>query len=239
MSATPEVAAAQARLDAIPADLVSQALRLAVMRAAEAASVHRDASQALDQAVRGAQAALEAGDVSGAAQAAAMIVACERLRAMLPSTEVDPGPVADALDHAAAVVRQSAAALPQIPTVSYTAEYAAWISLPPEWRNASTPPAALASDLQAQQAVDELQRSRESVLATIAAFPKTLTSPGDPVGLLQTASDVRGMCARHAVESAPVLAQVHEANTTRRLAGLTWLPPTGISTPALAALAAR
>ena len=234
MNDSPEVVAAQARLDALPADLVAPELRSAVLRAAEAVSVHRDASQALDEAVRGAQAALEAGDVSGAAQAAAMIVAHERMRVMLPDTAIDAAPIAAALAVAAQVVARAEADARPMPTVAYSAELAAYRSLPIKVQIDSAPPAVMASDFEAERAVADLQTAKTGLVASIASWRKLSSSPGaaEPLNLLSAAAGVRSAAAEHVKVIAKTTTQVEAANKARSDAGLTWQPPTsGITSP--------
>jgi hypothetical protein len=235
---TDEEQAALELLTTIPADMLTDDFRAAVLAAAHGTSVRQKVTDATAEAERALRAALTAGDVQRSTEAATTLVALERLGPFLPSVTVDAGAVKDQLANAARILREAEAKIAPLPRLLYTAELAAWRSLPVPLQTTTPLPVATKPDLDAQGIVDDLAKERERVTATTVAWYQTLTRDPNPLSHLRAASDTAGLCREHAKVTARVVDVVAHANESRSDAGLSWTPPSGIGSPAIAALAA-
>lgn len=235
----PEVAAAQDRLCALPYPLVPDSLRLSVLQAAAAAAVAREVRDAVSGALSEAQQALGAGNMSDAYAAGAKLVAAERLVPLLPSVGIDEAAVAEAIALAVAHVSAAEREVPAVPRPHYSLEMDGWRSLPDNYRDSIPPPAAMVADLAAEKGAVALVESRRRATSTVAAFRANASPGADPLNVISAATGTADLLRQHAAEVAKVGALIDEANAVRLAAGVVWQAPSGISSPEIAALAAR
>ncbi|HXJ49729.1 MAG TPA: hypothetical protein VNF91_11220 [Candidatus Acidoferrum sp.] len=225
---SPEVKAAAERLNALPPELVTNSLRAAVLKAAQARATHRT----IVEANSAAAAALAAGDLDGAA-AAARVGGLANLP--LPSMDVDPTAAAESLQRAADLV--SPHRVPDLPIITYDAELGAFRSLPNGLQVNLMRPRPLLADAAAGAAVRSLAETRRAVLATIAGWQDGFRRKAEPLGLVEAAAATIRMIESYKQRHAIVAESVAKANTARAKSGFAWSPPAGLSTPEIAALA--
>jgi hypothetical protein len=235
---TDEEQAATELLATLPAELVTDSLRAAVLHAAHGTSVQQKVTVATAEAEQAVRAALAAGDVPGAIEAATTLAAIARFHGYLPSVTVDPGAVEEAMTNAARHLREAESTILPLPIVHYTAQVNAWRSLPPNFQAASPHPLVAKPDLDAQGVVDELAKERERVTATTSAWYRDLSGPVNPLNHIKAASDIAGMCREHAAVTARTAAVVQKVNEARAEADLNWIAPKSVTSPAIKALAA-
>ncbi|HUY56628.1 MAG TPA: hypothetical protein VMV12_02210 [Candidatus Micrarchaeaceae archaeon] len=227
MADSPETEAAVTRMAAIPAHLVPQTLRLAVLDAAARAAVVREARESVEDCLAAVKASLRRSDVAAARDVAKVLVAAERLIPMLTGVEVDPSAVAEALSSASNIIRQAIGQLQPVPELAYSLERAAWHALPVQMLPALPAPVALPSDLEAERARAELEAARSNLQRAHGEWESAAERGAEILGHLQAAG---GLLEAVAELRGPLLAvaeQVRAANEARGLAGIAWQVPAG------------
>lgn len=240
----PEVQAAAARLAALPA-LVPARLASAILEAAQAAAVRRQHAADVAEASHAATVAVQGHDVGAAALAASRLAGLELFVPSLPSTDLDPGAVDEALALAAEQIQAAAGAIPVLPLVSYTVEVAAYGSLPQPVlagifrEHGVGHPVPLSSDLGLQSAVDALKAELASIQGSCAAWNR---SGGDVLERLETVASILAQFHDLADRFSALSVTIHNANLAREAAGFRWRVPAGhydvYKSPEIRALAA-
>ncbi|MFI5283539.1 MAG: hypothetical protein ACHQ0J_10505 [Candidatus Dormibacterales bacterium] len=230
----PEVFAELERLNALPAHLVPDRLRAAVLDTAAAAAAHRQHAEKVAEASAAATSAGQAGDLAAAELAASTLNGLALVGRYVPHAHVDPGAVAEALDGAREAVRVARGDIPPVLAVEYALELAAWHSLGGLPANITGGvPESLGSDLTARAHAEQISAEQKSLAAGIATWNR---GQGEVLTLLGTAASFIQQCRELAQRTAAVNAILRQANTDRRAAGLSWRAPDSYSSPACAAL---
>ena len=221
----PEVAEAQARLDALDPELLPDNLAQAVRDAARKAYVARSIREWIRDAEEAVSAALEAADPLGAVAAADELVAGERVLPMLAAGEIAGEVVAEALAGASAKLRQAIGPLGPVPETVYSLERQAWESLPDVIRASTPPPVALVSDLEAQEVRDAAELRRETMLSACRGWQAAAGGAVDVLNHLAAAGSLIAQleAVRSPLEAASEV--VERANAAREAAGVRWEPP--------------
>lgn len=226
----PEVFAEHERLNALPAHLVPDRLRAAVLDTAAAAAAHRQHAEKVAEASAAASTAARAGDLAAAELAASTLNGLALVGRYVPQAHVDSGAVAEALDGAREFVRLARGEVPAVLAVEYVLELAAWHSLGGLPANiAGGVPESLGSDLAARAQADQIRAEQTSLAASVEAWNR---GQGEVLTLLGTAASFILQCRELALRTAAVNAQVRQANVDRRAAGLSWRLPDSYSSTA-------
>ncbi len=231
---SPEVQAAEARLNALPAALISDRLRVSVLASAVAAAKRREHAEQVATASAAATTAGQAADVAAAALAASQLAGLEQVGRFLPSPELDGAAVAEALSNAREAVRLARGQVAPVLSVEYALELVAWQSLGglPVHITGGVPE-SVASDLTARAQADQLRAEQAAMVASIAMWDR---GQGEVLNLLGVGAALIQQCAELAQRTAAVNAVVRQANVARRSAGLSWRAPDSYSSPACAEL---
>jgi hypothetical protein len=227
MADSPETQAALDRLSAIPADLVTERLRVAAVGAAERAAVVREARGSVEDCLAAVKASLWRSDVAAARDVAKVLVAAERLIPMLPGCEIDPQAVAEALSSASNMIREAIGQLQPVPELAYTLERSAWQALPLQMLPTLPSPVALPSDLEAERARAELEAARSNLQRAHGEWESVAERGAEILGHLQAAGGLLQAIADLREPLLATAAQVRAANDARGLAGCAWQVPAG------------
>lgn len=229
-----ETEAALERLNSLPSQFVPDRLRASVLDVASGQAAHRKHSEEVAAVSLAARSAGELGDVSAASLAASRLAGLEQVRLYLPSVELDPAAVTEALDNARELVRLARGNVRPALAVEYTLECEAWSSLAGlDGRIIGGAPEPLDTDRAARSVAAAHNADVENLVKAIAIWN---VGQGDVINLLTIAADLIRQCQSVAERSVPVNAQVRAANLARRSSGLNWPLPGSYSSLACATL---
>lgn len=221
---SPEVQDAQARLARVDPLLVSDELRAATLRTARTAAFAREAQSHVTECREAVEAATAARDMHDARLAALELAAAERLVPMLPILAEDGAGDAD-VALAARLIDKAAGTLTDPPVLSFSAEMAAYRSLPERWLSKVEPPASSREDHQLADAIEAWSKRQREVRDWLAAWRRSAELHLAPA--LDLLADVRRLidAAEAVSRDGRVLAdQVNVANAQRRERGDEWRP---------------
>ena len=209
----PEVAAVEARLETIPPELVTEALVVEVVRAAEQAAMTRKVEAVIERARGELWLAVGRQDIAEAMLAGDRLASAERVAAYWPSGGLDAGVVAEVIEIAGSKIRWAVAQLPAVPELAYAAKLAEYRAQDPRRQVAQDPPVPSQADIDAKRALAAYVGHRDRVLAGVRSWHAGVGQPGmDVLGLLQSAASHIDQIAQIGEEARRVAAQVSSAN---------------------------
>jgi DNA-binding FrmR family transcriptional regulator len=209
----PEVAAVQARLETIPPELVTEALVVEVVRAAERAAMTRKLAEVIERARAELSRAVGRQDIAEAMLAGDRLASAERVATYWPSGGPDAGVVAEAIEIADSKIRWAVAQLPAVPELTYAVKLAEYRAQDPRRQVVQDPPVPSQADIDAKRALAAYVGHRDRVLGGVRSWHAGVGQPGrDVLGLLQSAASHIDQIGQVGDEARRVADQVSSAN---------------------------
>lgn len=229
---------AEERLALLLPELVSDELRAEAVRVARVTAMATQVQSWAAKANTAVQEAIGRFDTDAFLKATARLVIAERAGAMLPDPTFDQAVVTASFNAAGRWLLAAEHAMPDLPEVAYTAEMAAWWSMPVPMQTQFDPPVVEVVEREAQKLIDSLAAERKQVDATTVSWYRVMGSV-DLIDHLRAAAGAAEMCVDHGRRCAVVAKTVNEVNVMRRKARLLWSCPANFNSPQVAHMLAH
>lgn len=218
----PEVAAAQAQLDALPSEWVSDRFREQVLARAHQQALANSIDRRLAEASAEVVAALARGEVDRALVAEARGHALGALRGKVPGLTLDLNLAREVLGVAGSRLTATVRVI-ELAELAYEYERRQWRSYCQSTGKILDAPQASDLDRAAIPVRAEAVKIREGIVATQQAWVRDVsTSTADPLQLLTSAKSQIDAAGPVAEKIAAANGVIVRANAYRRESGLTW-----------------